>query len=258
MKTYPLVFILLIALSCKQQPKSEESEWIQLFNGKDLVDWTPKFNHYQSGHNLNNTFRVEDGLMTVSYDEWDSISDEFGHIFYKDKFSHYILRVEYRFIGEQVPGGPGWAFRNNGAMLHCQSPESMMVDQAFPVSIEGQLLGGEWERTTGNLCTPGTNVYIADTLVEQHCISSTSELYPGDQWVTIEFHVFGDEAIYHIIEGDTVMSYSKAQVGGGNAPDEYHLPEGTPVSDGYISFQAESHPTQFRKIELLDLSAEYR
>ena len=258
MRVLPLVLILLLAISCKKKPQTEESQWIQLFNGKDLVDWQPKFNHYELGHNLNNTFRVEDGLMTVSYDEWDSISDEFGHIFYRDMFSHYILRVEYRFTGEQVPGGPGWAFRNNGAMLHCQSPESMLVDQDFPVSIEGQLLGGEGERTTGNLCTPGMNVYIADTLVEQHCINSTSRLYPGDQWVTIEFHVYGDEAIYHIMEGDTVMAYSKPQVGGNGVPEGYHLMPGTLVGEGYISFQAESHPTQFRKIELLDLSDEYR
>lgn len=255
MRNSILLMALILLSSCQQKDRSRQNgEWIQLFNGRDLADWTIKFAGYELNNNLHNTFRVEDGLLKVCYDEWDSINGEFGHIFYKDKFSRYILRVEYRFVGEQVAGGQEWAFRNNGAMLHCQSPESMLIDQGFPVSIEGQLLGGEGNRTTGNLCTPGLNVYIADTLVEEHCISSTSGYYPGDQWVTIEFHVFGDEAIYHIIEGDTVMAYSRPHVGGGGIPEGYPLPPGTPVSEGYIAFQAESHPTEFRKIELMDLS----
>jgi hypothetical protein len=256
MRKIALLMILMILLTCCQQKdrSGQSGEWIQLFNGKDLADWKIKFAGYELNNNLRNTFRVEDGLLKVCYDEWDSINGEYGHIFYKDKFSRYILRVEYRFVGEQTRGGQDWAFRNNGAMLHCQSPESMLVDQAFPVSIEGQLLGGEGNRTTANLCTPGTNVFIADTLVEEHCINSTSKYYPGDQWVTVEFHVYGDDAIYHIIEGDTVMAYTHPQVGGWSIPDGYPLLPGTPVTEGYIAFQAESHPTEFRKIELLDLS----
>jgi AAA+ superfamily predicted ATPase len=130
----------------------DDGEWIDLFNGKNLDNWVIKFTGYPLGENFNNTFRVEDGLLTVSYDEWDQWDGQFGHIFYDRSFSHYILRVEYRIVGEQVEGGPGWAFRNNGLMLHSQDPETMTLDQEFPVSLETQLLGGNGtdERSTLN------------------------------------------------------------------------------------------------------------
>src|SRR4030042_3898222 len=98
MKNKILLFTLVVLLSsCQQKDRSGQSgEWIQLFNGKDLTDWQMKFAGYELNNNLHNTFRVEDGLLKVCYDEWDSLNGEFAHIFYKDKFSRYILRVEYR------------------------------------------------------------------------------------------------------------------------------------------------------------------
>ena len=256
MKT-KFLFLILVLVSCVNQNKKNKSpEWIQLFNGKDLSGWNIKISGYELNDNFNNTFRVEDGILKVSYDEYDSLNGEFGHLFYNEKFSHYILRIEYRFVGQQVPGGHGWAFRNNGAMLHSQSAESMGLNQNFPVSIEAQLLGGsgEGERSTANLCTPGTNVVIDGELVTRHCISSTSKTYHGDQWVTVEMIVRGDEIIHHVVNGDTVLTYTKPQIGGNNIPEGFPLKEGTPLKEGYIAIQAESHPTEFRVIELLDLS----
>ncbi len=141
-------------------------------------------------------------------------------------------------------------------MLHAQSAESMLLDQSFPVSVEAQFLGGNGidERPTGNLCTPGTNVVINGELITEHCIQSTSKTFHGEEWVNIEFVVLGDEVIHHIVEGDTVLTYSRPVVGGGNKPDDYFVADGTPVKEGYIALQAESHPCEFRKIELLDLS----
>ena len=185
----------------------------------------------------------------------------YGHIFYKDKFSHYLINVEYRFTGNQATGGEGWARRNSGVMVHGQSPESMTVDQDFPISIEVQLLGGlgEGERTTANLCTPGTNVVMHDTLMTDHCVNSTSKTYDGDQWVSVSILVLGDSLIAHIVEGDTVLKYSKPQVGGGvvNNYDSAYKIDGTPLTEGSISLQSESHPIEFRKVELYDLS-EYK
>ncbi len=250
-----LVVLLLLACGGKQE-RAENGEWIQLFNGKDLSGWDIKFAGHKLNDNYKNTFRVQDGVLKVCYDEWEHFNGEFGHIFYKKKFSHYKLRVEYRFVGKQVPGGPGWARRNNGLMLHSQSAQSMGLDQDFPVSIEFQLLGGlgDGERPTANLCTPGTNVVMNGELITKHCTRSTSKTFNGDQWVTVEAVVLGDSVIYHIVEGDTVLSYSKPQIGGSNLPENYPLPEGTLLKEGYIALQAEFAPTEFRKIELLDLS----
>ena len=147
-----VLVLIILSLSCSQQNTAKE-EWISLFNGKDLEGWTVKIAGHEPGDNYLNTFSVENGVMKVCYDQYEKFDGKFGHIFYKDKFSFYRLRLEYRFLGEQSPEGPGWAFRNSGIMLHCQSPESMTKEQNFPVSIEGQLLGGNGtdERSTGNL-----------------------------------------------------------------------------------------------------------
>ena len=160
--------------------------WITLFNGKALTGWTPKITGYELGENYGNTFRVEDGILKVAYDQYEKFDGKFGHLFYKDKFSHYIIRLEYRFVGKQTPGGPGWAFRNSGIMIHGQSPESMRKDQDFPVSIEVQLLADRdsGKRSTGNLCTPGTHVVMDGKLITHRVV--------GIQEGPLYFHTKGD------------------------------------------------------------------
>jgi len=246
-----LIVLALFMLSCGN---SKKENWILLFNGKDLSGWDIKIKGYPLNENYKNTFRVEDGVMKVSYDEYEKFNAEYGHIFYREPFSHYKFRIEYRFIGDQVPGGESWAFRNSGVMLHSQSSASMLTNQDFPVSIEGQLLGGDGvsERPTGNVCTPGTNIVINGELITQHCTNSTSKTYHGDVWVHAEFVVLGDSIIHHIIEGDTVMTYTKPQIGG-DLPEGFPLAEGTLLKEGYICLQAESHPVEFRKVEILRL-----
>ena len=252
MKTVSL-FLLLAAVGSSQ----EASDWQQLFNGRDLAGWTPKITGYPLNENFGNTFRVENGVMKVAYDKYDNFNARFGHIFYKQKFSYYIIAVEYRFVGEQATGGAGWALRNSGVMIHCQPPETMGKDQDFPISIEVQLLGGsgKGERTTANLCTPGTNVVIDGKLFTPHCLNSKSKTYDGDQWVRVETMVMGAGVVRHMIEGKTVLSYEMPQIGGGNVSNHWPLAkvDGTLLDEGYISLQSESHPVEFRKVELLNL-----
>ncbi len=242
-----------IALAGEEQ----KDQWIPLFNGKNLDGWTPKITKHDLGENFGNTFRVEDGLLKVSYDGYKSFDGQFGHLFYKDKFSKYRLRVEYRFVGEQAAGGPGWAIRNSGVMLHCQSPDGMRKDQDFPVSIEAQMLGGdgEHERTTANVCTPGTHITIDGKLVTRHCTSSKSKTFAGDGWVTMELEVHGGGVVKHIVEGETVLEYERPQLDPSDADAKKLIqPDGDPVlHEGYISLQSESHPVEFRKIEILPL-----
>ncbi|MCH7658215.1 MAG: DUF1080 domain-containing protein [Bacteroidetes bacterium] len=255
MKTYYFL-ILLLAVSCKPGPQEPvENEWIQLFNGKDLTGWDIKISGFELNDNFNNTFRVEDGILKASYDQYESFNGEFGHLITKKKFSHYILRVEYRFAGEQITGGPDWGLFNNGAMLHSQSAESMELNQDFPVSIEAQFLGGygEDERTTSNVCTPGTHIVMNGELITSHCNSSGSKTYPANEWVTAEMIVLGDSIIHHVLERDTVLTYTQPQIGG-DLPEGFPLTEGTLLKEGHIAIQAESHATEFRKVELLDLS----
>ncbi|MBK9707625.1 MAG: DUF1080 domain-containing protein [Acidobacteria bacterium] len=236
----------------------DKKEWIKLFNGRDLTGWDVKIAGYDLNDNFGNTFRVEDGVMKVGYEKYDKFNNRFGHIFYKDKFSYYLIAVEYRFVGDQAPGGAGWATRNSGIMVHCQSAKSMGKNQDFPISIEVQLLGGlgKGERTTANLCTPGTNVVINGKLFTTHCVNSTSKTYDGDQWVRVEVEVLGDTSVRHMIDGKPVLEYQQPQIGGGNVAgfDPAVKKDGTLLSEGYISLQSESHPIEFRKVELLNLA----
>lgn len=251
--------ILISTATSFAQEDADGDQWIQLFNGKDIDNWKIKIKDHELGENFGNTFRVEDGLLKVAYDRYDNFDAKFGHIFYPEPFSHYILRAEYRFVGEQVSGGPGWAIRNSGLMLHCQPPETMSVDQEFPVSIEVQLLGGtgRGERTTANLCTPGTHVVMDGKLIRQHCTNSSSKTYHGDQWVTVEIEVRGDKVIRHKIDGEVVLEYSEPQLDEGDATARPLIKDGSvKIDSGYISLQSESHPVEFRKVELLRLPSE--
>ena len=252
---------VVLAADQRAQPAKNDpakQEWIQLFNGKNLDGWTPKFAKHDLGENFNDTFRVENGLLEVRYDKWTKFDGEFGHLFYKEPFSYYRIAAEYRFVGDQVAGGPAWAMRNNGLMLHSPSPKTMVKDQDFPISLEVQLLGGLSDgkpRPTANLCTPGSNVFMNGVLHTQHCTNSTSKTYDGDQWVRVEAEAHGDELIQHFVEGQKVIEYTKPQIGGGAVTpfDPAVKVDGTPMTGGSISIQAETAPADFRKIELLNL-----
>ena len=241
-------------------PNAAKMDWKQMFNGHDLNDWEIKFAGSPLGVNYRNTVRVEDGLLKIRYDEWKDFNGEFGHIFYKQPYSYYIVAAEYRFVGDQVTGagaGNSWAIRNNGIMIHSQSAASMGLKQDFPISMEVQILGGlsSGTRTNGNVCSPGTNLVMNNKLITTHCINSSSITYDGDGWVRLEAMVLGDSVVKHIVNGDTVLVYNTPQMGGGNANNTNPgvLINGKILSEGYIALQAESAPIDFRKVEIVNL-----
>lgn len=263
-KTSVLIIALLSILlfNCKNENKKnsdtqKKENWVKLFNGKDLNDWVIKIKGQPLGKNYKNTFIVEDDVLKVSYKEYDSFNNAFGHIYYKKPFSNYKFKMQYRFTGNQLKDGAGWATRNSGVMVHCEDPKNIGINQNFPVSIEVQLLGGldSGERPTGNLCTPGTHVEMDGKLFTPHCINSKSKTYNGDQWVNLEIEVRSDSIIKHFINGENVLTYNKPQIGGAVDYNEAYWKSkvGTPLKSGYISLQSESHPVEFKNIEILEL-----
>ena len=241
----PLIFLGNTVGNSPPEPK-----WQQLFNGKDLNDWQVKIRYHDLNDNYANTFRVQDGNIQVRYDKYSQFDETFGHLFIKKQYSYYLIAVEYRFIGDQVKGGPGWAYRNSGIMVHGQDPALMKKDQDFPNSIEVQLLGGagNGERPTANLCTPGTQFVLNGKVVKNHCIESSSKTFNGEQWVRVEVLVLGDSTIVHYVNGEEVLRYDRPQkdpVGGAE--------EGELIKGGTISLQSESHPVDFRKVEIINL-----
>lgn len=237
----------LLLAACASTPP--EPQWRSIFNGRNLDGWTVKVTNHPLGENYKNTFRVENGVLVVSYDQYDALNAEFGHLFYRERLSHFRIRLDYRFVGEQVAGSPAWALRNNGIMVHAQPPETVALDQPFPTSIEVQLLGsdGVTPRTTANVCTPGLSILLNGERPPQHCTNSASPSPPSGEWATIELEVRGGDVIRHIVNGAVVMEYSQPML------DEPQTWSPQAVESGYIALQAESHPTEIRNIEIMVL-----
>jgi hypothetical protein len=259
-----LAFIFLIAASftytgCRSVKYSEGSQqWVPLFNGKDINDWVVKIHHHEVGEDPANTFRVEDGIIKVRYDKYDTFNQQYGHLYYKQPFSYFHLVTEYRITGEWRKDAPSYTIKNSGIMFHSQDPKTIRREQDWPISVELQLLAGLGDgkpRPTGNMCSPGTDVVYNGKIDPRHCIESTSKTYPADEWVTAELIVLGDSLVKHIINGDTVLQYSKPQIGGGvvNNFDPAIKQDGKLLSSGFIALQSEGQPIDFRKVEILNL-----
>lgn len=255
-----IIFLFVVLTACSGATKKNApvtGEWISIFNGKNLDGWIPKITGDSAGVNTLNTFRVEDGILKVSYDQYDNqFKKRYGHLFYHEKLSRYKLKVEYRFVGELLPDAETFCYRNSGVMVHSQSAESMGIDQYWPVSLETQLLGStdSVKQLNANLCTPGTTVWHNGKLTMDHIIPSTSRYYMNDEWVTVEIIVDGSKSISHVMEGDTVLQCSMPQIGGDLLPENFTVTSGTILDSGYIALQAEGQPLEFRKVELMKLA----
>lgn len=250
--------IVALLLAAAAPFATQADEWRPLFNGKDLAGWTPKIVGHAAGENYAETFRVEEGLLKVRFDKYEGdFANRFGHLFWDKPLYNYRLRVEYRMVGQQMAGGPGWARANSGLMIYGQSPQSMAINQSFPVSLEVQLLAGlgKGPRPTANLCTPGTNVVLGGKLHRPHCTDSKSPTFPIGQWVAVEVEARGDEFVRHFVNGELVLEYEKPQLDPSDADAKQLLEAGAepPLLGGTISLQAESHPVDFRSVEWMPL-----
>ncbi len=258
--------LLIVAATVKKANETpdnkkvnDSSKWQQLFNGKDIADWTVKIQHHEVNENFGNTFRVEDGIIKVRYDKYDDFNDQFGHLYYNTPFSWFHLVVEYRFVGKQQKGSPSYALLNSGVMFHSQDPHTMPKEQDWPISVEMQFLAGLADgrpRPTGCMCSPGTEIVVDGKIAPSHCVTSTAKTYPVEQWVKAELIVYGDSLVKHIINGDTVLQYSKPQIGGGvvNRYDPAIKIDGKLLTNGFIALQSEGAEIDFRKVELMDLT----
>lgn len=259
LKSRLFALLLLLGFALPISAEDKEGGWVSLFNGKDLTGWTPKITRFPCGENALDTFRVEDGILKVSYDKYETFDKRYGHLYSNIPYSHYRLRMEYRFTGKMMSDAPSYVNLNSGVMIHSQSPQSMGLDQAFPVSLEFQFLAdeGKGERQTGNVCTPGTNLEIDGELVTQHIVKSTAPTFPAGEWVQIEIEVRGNEEVIHRVNGKDVLRYQRPQLDpeGRVESAEALIKAGAPkqLSFGYIALQAEGQPVWFRKIELKSL-----
>jgi hypothetical protein len=133
----------LVVISCNAKVKTaDEENWQALFNGKNLDNWIVKIHHHEVGDNYANTFRVKDVAIQVNYDGYDDFDERYGHLFYKEPFSSYHLKFEYRFTDQWLEDAPSYTFRNSGVMFHSQDPNTILKGQDWPISVEYQMLAG--------------------------------------------------------------------------------------------------------------------
>jgi len=232
----------VILFSCGSQPsKTEDAGWKSLFNGKNLDGWAAKIHHHELGDNYANTFQVKNGSILVNYSEYDSFDERYGHLFYKDPFSSYHLKFEYRFTDEWLKDAPGYTYRNSGVMFHSQDPKTILKEQDWPISVEYQILADAEDgnpRPTGNMCSPGTDViFEGDEIDRRHCINSTSETIAWNEWVKADLIVYGDSLIIHKVNGKTVLKYSKPTIIGGGVANGFNPAvkiDGKSLTEGYI------------------------
>jgi Domain of Unknown Function (DUF1080) len=256
-----IIATLAALLSCAQKPKvavlAPTGNWISLFNGKNLDGWTVKIAGRELNDNYRDTFRVEDGLLKVSYQQYDKFGDRFGSLFYQKKFSRYWIRAEYRFVGSMAPGAPRWAYKNSGIQLHSQAPETMRKEQQWPVSVEFDIVGGRiiGSRPTGDVCQNGTHVLVGGAPLKEQCSKVGDVTIRDDQWTTVLAEVDGGTRIRQIVNGGLVVEYTNLTLDDGNADSRRLASFGADkaLTSGYISIQSNGHPIEFRRIEVLPL-----
>ncbi|MEX2594869.1 MAG: DUF1080 domain-containing protein [Anditalea sp.] len=250
--------VTLLSVLCCSTRTSENNEWQTLFNGKNLDGWTVKIHHHDVGDNYAQTFRVKDGLLQVNYEDYQEFNERYGHLYYEEPFSSFRLKWEYRFTDQWLKDAPDYTYRNSGIMFHSQAPNTILKEQDWPISVEFQLLADAGDgntRPTGNMCSPGTEVFYQGEMDSRHCINSSSDTFEWDQWISAELIVYEDSLVTHLINGDTVLQYAKPQIGGGvaNGYDPEIKKDGTALKEGYIALQSEGQGIEFREIKIKKL-----
>ena len=242
--------------SVKESETGSKQEWVSIFNGTDLTGWVIKINGYPLGENFGNTLRVEDSILKIRYDAYGpEFNNRFGTVYYDKYVTDYRLKVEYRFVGETAPGAPSWGYRDSGIQFHGQPPATQNLDQEFPVCLEYNFHGGNGtdDRPLGAACTNGIFIEYNGEKNTTTCIpAEVSKTFHGDQWVTAEIEV-NNGIITHYVNGEEILSYSHPTYNPENIMAKMQMTdEDIKVKGGFISLQSNSHPIDFRKIELLE------
>ncbi|MFX0555650.1 3-keto-disaccharide hydrolase [Maribacter sp. CXY002] len=265
LRIFRIFFLLatLLITACKNlktkvvenQEEQTTNNWIPIFNGKDLDGWTMKINGYPVGENFGNTFRVKDSILSIRYDAYGpEFGERFGALFYDRELTNYRLKVTYRFVGDTAPGAPEWGYRDSGVQIHTQPPNTVQLNQSFPICLEYNLHGGNGteDRPLGAICGIGMKVEVDGERSDLFCNpAKVGKTFHGDQWVTIEIDV-KDGKMKHFVNGEEIMSYANPIYDTKNEFAQAFIQEGdSTVKSGYISLQSNSHPIDFKKIELL-------
>lgn len=252
---------LLLLASCASLPGGAQPHLHRIFDGKSLKGWVLKTTKYPLGENPHDMLTARDGVMRFSFDGFERFNGEYAVVYYDKPLRNYILQLDYRFAGRQAPGAPAWAKRNSGVMLFAQPPQTMTLNQSYPISVEDQLLGGldNGSRQTLAVCMVDITVVINGAKPTGHCTPDVATRPPatppplptfdGDQWVKLRIEVKSGVAKSYA-NGILFNTISEPHV---DAPHPWLSSQDAAAQPSYFALQGESDEVEFRNIELAEL-----
>ena len=233
--------------------RPNSSEWISLFNGKNLDGWTTFLSSEGRNRDPQGVFKAENGMLHILDVPNRGQRQAFGYLATNRSYGDYHLRFQYRWGDKRfVPRDR--AKRDSGVVYHIQGS-----DRVWPKSVELQvqegdtgdfwLLGGVTMETTV-ASTGGDPKRYREGGVPYTTRAGSYVRVAKDRtrdsrsgWNTVELIVRGDSAV-HIVNGEVVNR------------GEHLRSSGKPLTAGRIAFQAEGAEVYYRNIELKPLVSE--
>ena len=202
--TFAIILLALTSLS------AQESVVVKLFNEKDLSNWT----FVLRGDTVDpaTVFTIADGIINIK-------GDPFGYMRTKEKYSDYILHVEWRW-----PIEPS----NSGVFIHGQEPDAIWLK-----CIECQLMPG----SAGDfVCMNGADIKERNNQSSRVVKKMTeSSEKPVGEWNTMEVACKGN-TIEVVVNGVLQNRGTESN-----------------IADGFICLQSEGKDVQFRNVYLTKL-----
>ena len=251
--TAPTDGVPLGTLAAKTATKPTGSDWVSLFNGRNLDGWYTYLPSKGRNNDPQGVFKVENGMLHILDIPDRGQRQEFGYLATTRSYGDYHLRFEYRW-GRKKFAPRADAKRDSGVVYHVQGR-----DRVWPKSVEYQILEGNtgdfWLIGGTTLTTTVASPRADPKQYREGGASYTTRprsyvRVERDRrrdsltgWNTGEIIVRGDETI-HIVNGEVVNRGSNIRSGG------------KPLTEGRILFQAEGAEVYYRNIELKPLVSE--
>jgi len=230
---YILITLFFFTISCEKN----ESEWIDLFDGKSTDGWRA-----YNGKEIPQKWAAVDGELTFDTDlkledEWKGGGDI---IYYKEEFEFFELYLEWKL----PKGGNSGVFYNvqEGFQApYAISPEYQLLDDIGWEEINNTKLE-EWQKAGANYA-----MHEADL--------SKKQLNPAGEWNSSRI-LYTAKKVQHWLNGELLLEfepYSKEWLLKRDSGKWDDYPDYGKFRKGYIALQDHDSPIWFRNIKIRKL-----
>ena len=220
---FAFAFIGLFAGLCRADDK-KDSEWIEMFNGKDLSGWVidgPKeYKDKADGNKTKPLWLVEDKMIRTA-------GTAFGFLRYDRQFTDFVVHVEYR----MVKGA------NSGIGIRTREFNAKQSEATRPsfFSYEVQLLDDSDKKPDVH-CTGALYRYVAPKLLANK---------PAPEWNIVEVECIGPK-IRTSFNGTEVLNVDQSTI---------DAIKKKPLS-GYVCLQSHSKQVEFRNVKIKEIKSQ--